>query len=52
MTNEELLQLVDDLIKAAEYCDTITTGNLPHRIANLKHGLINIADCIKYKIEK
>ena len=52
MNEEELLQLANNLIKMGKYCDTITTGNLPHRIANLKQAIINTADYIKAKIEK
>lgn len=31
----------------SEELTTVTTGNLPHRIANLRHWLINCADLVR-----
>ena len=39
--------MIDFCDKYSEELDTVTTGNLSHRIANLKHGLTNCADLVK-----
>lgn len=44
MTIQEIIQGLNEL--SAE-CDKITTGNLSHHIANLKHSLLNTANLLE-----
>ena len=53
MNNHELLEFMIDFVKEyANNLSTITTGNLSHRIANLKYGLIKCSDSVKRIMEK
>ena len=53
MNNHELLEFMIDFCgRYSKELDTVTTGNLSHRIANLKHGLINCADLVEKTITK
>lgn len=48
MNNHELLEFMIYFIKDyANELNTVTTGNLSHRIGNLKHGLINCSDLME-----
>ena len=48
MNNHELLEFMIDFCgKYSEELNTVTTGNLSHRIGNLRHGLINCADLVR-----
>lgn len=44
---KEIQEIVDSLEQTICWCDKITTGNLPHKIANLKHSLINSVELLK-----
>lgn len=46
MTKELIIEHLNGL---ASYCDRITTGNVSHNIANLKHALLNLAHLIETK---
>lgn len=48
MNNHELLEFMIDFCRRyAEEFDTVTTGNLSHRIGNLKHGLVSCSDKVQ-----
>lgn len=53
MNNHELLEFMIDFCgEYSEDLNTVTTGNLSHRIANLKHKLINCADLVRMTMIK
>lgn len=52
MTDEELLKLAENLEDIAKSCDTVTTGNIAHRLVKLKAAILNSAEFIKLKLEK
>lgn len=41
----ELTKFMDEM---SNYCNTITTGNLSHRIANVQQGLLSKSENIKF----
>lgn len=50
MSEKDLLDLVDNLLKISDYCNTITSENVSHRIANVRQFLISTAEYISVKI--
>lgn len=40
----EIQEIISDLKQIAAECEKVTSGNVSHRIANIEHGIINIAD--------
>lgn len=53
MNNHELLEfMVDYLQEFSKELDTITTGNLSHRIGNLKCGLVNCSYLVERTMNK
>ncbi len=48
MNKREVLEFFSTYLREyAKDLDKVTTGNLAHRIANLKHGLINMSALIE-----
>lgn len=54
MNNHELLEFMIEQFRdyAETSLSTITTGNLAHRIANIKFGLIKCADLVERLMKK
>lgn len=53
MNNHELLEYMIDFCKRySNELNTVTTGNLSHRIGNLKHGLISRAHLVEQTMKK
>lgn len=40
----EIQEIISGLKQIAAECEKVTSGNVSHRIANIEHGIINIAD--------
>lgn len=42
-----LQEIIIGLKEIAADCDKVTSGNVSHRIANIKHGILNLADYLE-----
>ena len=40
-------EIVNDLKQIAAECEKVTSGNVSHKIANIEHGILNIADYLE-----
>ena len=40
-------EIISDLKQIAAECKKVTSGNVSHRIANIEHGILNIADYLE-----
>lgn len=45
--NKEINEIIDNLEQTLGWCDRITTGNLPHKIGNLKQCLVSTIELLK-----
>lgn len=45
--NKEINEIINNLEQTLGWCDRITTGNLPHKIGNLKQCLVSTIELLK-----
>lgn len=45
--NKEINEIINNLEQTIGWCDRITTGNLPHKIGNLKQCLVSTIELLK-----
>ncbi|MEE3385199.1 MAG: hypothetical protein VZR36_08975 [Prevotella sp.] len=47
MKTYDIDEIISDLKEIANECNKVTSGNVSHRIANIEHGILNIADYLE-----
>ena len=43
----DIQEIISNLKQLATECDKVTSDNVSHRISNIEHGILNIADYIE-----